>query len=70
MDYQRLMKEGFDGMIKRAEEGLAKLTKEDPDFAVKRDSMRLSSSVIMRRKNISADMRNWLVRRRKKKVTL
>ena len=37
MDYQRLMKEGFDGMIKRAEEGLAKLTKEDPDFAVKRE---------------------------------
>lgn len=29
MDYQRLMKEGFDGMIKRAEEGLAKLTKAD-----------------------------------------
>lgn len=31
------MKEGFDGMIRRAEEGLTKLTKKDPDFAVKRE---------------------------------
>lgn len=37
MDYERLMKEGFDGMIRRAEEGLTKLTKKDPDFAVKRE---------------------------------
>lgn len=28
MDYERLMKEGFDGMIRRAEEGLTKLTKK------------------------------------------
>lgn len=29
MDYERLLKEGFDGMIKRAEAGLAKLDRKD-----------------------------------------
>ena len=37
MDYESLLKEGIDGMIKRAEAGLAKLDRKDPDFAVKKE---------------------------------
>ena len=37
MDYEKLMKNGFDGFIKEAEAGLARITKEDPDYGDKRD---------------------------------
>ncbi len=37
MDYKRLLEEGFDGMIKRAETGMKKLNREDPEYAVKRE---------------------------------
>lgn len=37
MDYDRLLREGFDGMIKRAERGLAGLDRRDPEFAAKRE---------------------------------
>ena len=37
MDYDRLLREGFDGMIKRAEMGLAGLDRSDPEFAAKRE---------------------------------
>lgn len=37
MDYAKILRIGFDGFIAQAEEGLARLTKKDPDFAEKRD---------------------------------
>ncbi|MDD6311198.1 MAG: formate C-acetyltransferase/glycerol dehydratase family glycyl radical enzyme [Firmicutes bacterium] len=37
MDYERILREGYNGMIKRAEDGMAKLTKVDPDYAVKKE---------------------------------
>lgn len=37
MDYDRLLREGFDGMIKRAERRLAGLDRRDPEFAAKRE---------------------------------
>ena len=61
------MKEGFDGMIRRAEEGLAKLTKKDPDFAVKREFMKQCSSAIRQQRNTLQDMRHWPGRRRLRK---
>lgn len=40
MDYEKLMKKGFDGLIKEAKEGLEKITKEDPHYAGRRDFYR------------------------------
>ena len=37
MDYEKLMKNGFDGFIREAEAKLAALSKADPDYADKRD---------------------------------
>lgn len=37
MDYARLMKSGFNGLIEKAEKAFAKLSKADPDYADKRD---------------------------------
>lgn len=37
MDYAKLMKVGFNGLIEEAEANLNKLTKRDPDYADKRD---------------------------------
>ena len=37
MDYERILKEGYDGMIKRAEDGLAKLDITDADYGKKKD---------------------------------
>ena len=40
MDYEKILKNGFDGMIEEAKAGLGRLTKKDPDFAEKRDFYR------------------------------
>ena len=37
MDYAKLMRSGFNGLIEEAEKNLAKLTKRDPDYGDKRD---------------------------------
>ena len=37
MDYAKLMRTGFNGLIEEAEANLSKLTKRDPDYADKRD---------------------------------
>ena len=37
MDYEKILKEGFDGMISRAKAGLAALSKRDADYAEKKD---------------------------------
>ncbi|MDY5541161.1 MAG: formate C-acetyltransferase/glycerol dehydratase family glycyl radical enzyme [Lachnospiraceae bacterium] len=37
MDYARILREGFDGMIAKAREGLSGIDKVDPDYAEKRD---------------------------------
>lgn len=37
MDYERLLREGYDGMIRRAQEGMDKLSMEDPDYALKKE---------------------------------
>ncbi len=37
MDYGKILRIGYDGMIKQAKEGLDRLKKTDPDFAVKRE---------------------------------
>ncbi len=37
MDYAKLLRVGFNGLIEEAEEKLGKLTKKDPDYADKRD---------------------------------
>ena len=37
MDYAKILKIGFDGFVEKAEEGLAKLSKKDPDYAEKKD---------------------------------
>ena len=40
MDYEGLMRKGFDGLIKDAEAGLERTDKADPDYADKRDFYR------------------------------
>ena len=37
MDYEKILKEGFDGMISRAKAGIAALSKRDADYAEKKD---------------------------------
>ena len=37
MNYEKILRIGYDGMIAQAKEGLAKLSKVDPDYAEKRD---------------------------------
>ncbi|MGN0702364.1 MAG: glycyl radical protein [Lentihominibacter sp.] len=37
MDYEKILREGFDGMISRAKAGLAALSKRDADYAEKKD---------------------------------
>ncbi len=40
MNYAKILRIGFDGMIAEAEAGLARITKKDPDYADKRDFYR------------------------------
>ena len=37
MDYAKILRIGFDGMVAQAEEGLSRLSKKDPEYAVKKD---------------------------------
>lgn len=40
MNYEKILRIGYDGMIAQAKEGLSKLSKVDPDYADKRDFYR------------------------------
>ena len=40
MNYEKILRIGFDGMIEEAKAGLSRLSKKDPDFAEKRDFYR------------------------------
>ena len=63
MDYEKLMKKGFDGLIEEAEAGLVRVSEKDPDYADKRDlyramiiSLKAAKKYIARYADLAEDM--------------
>ncbi|MGI6767364.1 MAG: (2S)-3-sulfopropanediol dehydratase [Lentihominibacter sp.] len=63
MDYEKILRIGFGGMVAQAEEGMSRLDKKDPEYAAKRDFYRAviichkaATAYILRYAQLAEDM--------------